>query len=413
MATEASVATATPPAPYTQGHKRSKTAILRAIVSPHKGHKKSASASQEENSDSNPLNGYMCNPNMAPQPPPVDTSAPLLPPLDLEPPMAPFAREDRKKRMHKKSMSSISLSSMMRKPEDSSPSAPASPSRGSFDLSGALRDLMGQNRGNVDASPSLQKPGHVKKPSKSKSAIDINLLRRKHDKKEEKPGVKDNKENRQPREPLTPLSPRSIHGLFSRPGASPRMQAEELFPPPKIYASGNSRPRLTQNVSDSAINGIAQSRGSTSSDERFISSRRREAEELMKRYTPTDYTPSSQRSFYDHEPALVKPTDRDSRREKDSSKIRESRPRPKSSFIPSDRSGFSIASPRKSCEVRKSEDYRLPAPPKISASPTGSHSSRGSKGSGRASLDLEGIDRAFEALLVSIYSPAITLLSLF
>jgi hypothetical protein len=404
MATEASAGSATP-APYTQGHKRSKTAILRAIVSPHKAHKKSASVSQEECSNSNPLNSYMHHPNIAP---PVDTEAPLLPPLGLEPPMAPFAQEDRRKRMHKKSLSSISLSSMKSKKldEPSSPSAPASPSRGSFDISGALRDLMGHNRGNVD----VQKPGHVKKPSKSKSAIDINILRRKQDKKETKPGVKDNKENRQPpRDPLTPMSPRSIHGMFTRhatAGASPQMEPEEFAPSPKIYASGGSRPRLNTNHSDSAVDSITQPRGSTSSDERFVSSRVRETEELMKRYTPTEYTPSSQRSFYAHEPALVKPADHDSR---SSSKSRSSKPRPKSSFIPSEKTGFSIVSPRKSLEVRRSvEDHKLVPPPKISDSPSGSHSSRGSKESGRASLDLEGIEIAFEDLLVSIPSPTVT-----
>jgi hypothetical protein len=405
MATNASVTPAAPSNPYTQGHKRSKTAILKAIVSPHKGHKKSASVSQDDGSSSNPLNSYMFNPNVPPQLPPIDTSAPLLPPLDLEPPLAPFAREERKKRLHKKSLSSISLSSIMSRRDDSPPSVPSSPSRGSFDISGALRDLMSQNRGNVDTPPSPQKPSHSKKPSKSKSAIDISLLRRGHDKKETKPFVKDNKENRQPyREPLTPLSPRSIHGLFTRDPVHMDTRAEELFAPPKIY-SGASRPRLTPNGSDSSINIVTRPRTSISSEGRPKSSRRRETEELMKRYTPTEYTPASQKSFFgNHEPALLKPSERDSRR--DRSKSREPKARPKSEFIPSSTSnqtGFSIATPRQSYESRRPDVRNLPDPPKeAKASPAGSYSSS-KKGSKRATagLDLAGIDTAFEALLVS------------
>ena len=119
MGPNASVAPATPAAPYNQGHKRSKTAILKAIVSPHKGHKKSASVSHDDGLNSHPLNSYVFNRHEPPQLPPIDTSAPLLPPLDLEPPSAPFAREDRKKRLHKKSLSSISLSSLMSRRDDS------------------------------------------------------------------------------------------------------------------------------------------------------------------------------------------------------------------------------------------------------------------------------------------------------
>jgi len=403
--------------PYTQGHKRSKTAILRAIVSPHKGHKKSMSTSPGDGAVPNPLNAYMFNGNAAPQLPPINPSLPLLPPLDLEPPSAPFAREDRKKRMHKKSLSSISLSSMMSRKEDRdrdrdmSPSTPASP-RGSFDISGALRDLMTPNRAYTDyLSTSPQKPTHSKQPSKSKSAIDISLLRRKQDKREVvQPCVKDNKENRQPREPLTPLSPRSIHGLVSRDAVDHRGRLPPEQPsiaPPKFHPSGNGRPRLTPHNSNSSIHLTTPPRTSISSEERYMSVRRRETEELMKRYTPTEYTPKSQRNFGASgtmaEPALIKPSERDSHRERDSSKGWESKPRPKSAYFPSATPNrFSISAPRKSHEHRSVEKL-LPDPPKkAEGSPAGSHSSKGS-GKQTAGLDLEGIDTAFEALLVSTH----------
>ena len=408
MGPNASVTPATPVAPYNQGHKRSKTAILKAIVSPHKGHRKSASVSHDDGLDSHPLNSYVFNRNEPPQLPPIDTSVPLLPPLDLEPPSAPFAREDRQKRLHKKSLSSISLSSLMSRRDNSPPSVPASPSRGSFDISGALRDLMGQTRGSLDSPPAPQKPTHSKKMSKSRSAIDISLLRRGNDRKEPKSPVKDNKENRQPlREPLAPLSPRSFFAREALPGVS--SPAEELFaPPPKIYSSSRSRPRITPNGSDSSVNLMGQPRSSTSSDDRSRSSRRREAEALMKRYTPTEHNPNSQRNFFGrHEPALLKPSDRD-RAVRDGSRSRESRPRPKSEFVPSssssNRAGFSIASPRKSYEIRRPEPKNLPDLPREPkpSSPAGSHSSKGSnRPAPAAGLDLAGIDAAFEALLVS------------
>lgn len=391
-------------------------------MSPHKGHKKAASVSQDEGAASNPLNTYMFNGNAAPQLPAIDPSLLLLPPLDLEPPSAPFAREDRKKRMHKKSLSSMSLSSMMSWKEDKdrdrdrdrdmSPSMPASPSRGSFDLSGALRDLMTPNRTYTDA-PSPQKPTHSKKPSKSKSAIDISILRRKQDKKEVvQPFAKDNKENRQPREPLTPLSPRSIHGLVSRDAIDQRGRPppeQPSFAPPKFHPSGSGKPRLAPHNSESSIHPITPPRTSISSEERYMSSRRRETEELMKRYTPVEYTPKSQRNFGAGgsmaEPRLVKPSERDSHREKDSSKGWEPKPRPKSAYFPSATSNrFSISAPRKSHEHRSTEEKRLPDPPKMAqVSPAGSHSSKGS-GKQSAGLDLEGIDTAFEELLVSTHN---------
>ncbi|KAI5821442.1 armadillo-type protein [Pyronema omphalodes] len=323
--------------------------------------------------------------------------------------MAPFATEDRRKRLHKKSLSSISLSSMISKKDEPSPSAPGSP-RGSFDISGALRDLMLPNRNNAERAPSPQKPNHQKKPSKSKSAIDISILRKKatsEDKKEK--GVKDQKENK-PREPLVPLSPRSIHGLFTRSQNHPvDLPAEDLFAPPKIYTR-SPRPGLTPQGSDSSISIVGQpARKSTSSEDRMSAPRRAETEELMKRYTPTDYTPANQRNF-NYEPALLKPAGRDdagiplSREGSgDGSKTREKKPRPKSEFFSStsNRGAFSILSPRKSYEMRRPEaNPSADAPKEAKTSPTHSFSSKESS-KVSAGLDLAGIDTAFEELLVS------------
>jgi hypothetical protein len=404
-----SAATVSATAPHTQGHKRSKTAILKSIVAPHRAHRKSQSTVQDNHAPiSHSLDDYMveCStpPTLAQQ---LDNPA-LLPPLDLEPPMAPFATEDRRKRLHKKSLSSISLSSMISKKDEPSPSAPGSP-RGSFDISGALRDLMLPNRNNAERAPSPQKPDHQKKPSKSKSAIDISILRKKatsEDKKEK--GAKDQKENRY-REPLVPLSPRSIHGLFTRSQNHPvDLPAEDLFAPPKIYAR-SPRPGLTPQGSDSSISMVGQpARKSTSSEDRTSGSRRAETEELMKRYTPTDYTPANQRNF-NYEPALLKPVGRDdmsipmSREASgDGSKTREKKPRPKSEFFSStsNRGAFSILSPRKSYEMRRPEaNPPADTPKEAKTSPTHSFSSKESS-KVSAGLDLAGIDTAFEELLV-------------
>jgi hypothetical protein len=122
-----------------------------------------------------------------------------------------------------------------------------------------------------------------------------------------------------------------------------------------------------------------------------------EAKELVKRYTPTEYSPASQRNFY-VEPSLAKPLD-----SQDSSK-NSSTARPKSEYLPVPRpydSGSS--SPRKSFEERKSQERpqatqqtRLSQDNK--PSPTGSQAS--AKSNASAGLDLAGIDTAFEALLV-------------
>lgn len=177
MASEAFPAT-----PQTPGHRRTKTSILKSIVSPTKTHKKSYSAVENhiDIGDSNPLNTYMRNPNTVP---------PQLPPLDLDPPVAPFAQEDRNKRMHRKSFSSISLKSFKSGKKDADMSTPSSPVQTSGGFSDKLRDLASLNRGvqpnDLDKTP--------KKPTKSKSALDIGMLRRK-DKKQ-----KDGKENEHPR----------------------------------------------------------------------------------------------------------------------------------------------------------------------------------------------------------------------
>ena len=403
MSTHASAAPMAEP-PFTPGHKRSKTAILKAIVSPHKAHKKSASTSHTVDTDSNPLNSYMFNANGAPQLPPLDASASLLPPLDLEPPSAPFVLEERRKRLHKKSFSSISLSSLISK-KDESATVPTSPARGSFDISGTLRDLVSPNRGNADAPSTPSKSIHSKKPKKSKSALDLKLLRRR-DKKEPNSPTKDNKENQRPQQPTTPLLLPSSRRPYSVEVTVPPLgtEPEGLFALPVAYSS-RSRPKVTTSGSDPSVPSPAQSGSSTSSKG---SARKQEIEELVRKYTPTEYSAGSRQGYFgSREPVPIKPSETESRNSSHRSK--EKKPRPKSSFLPSPSvhsGGFSVASPRKSHEIRRSEDKRPPDPPvkELKNSPASSQSS-GRSGK-TAGLDLAGIDTAFEALLVR--SPYIT-----
>lgn len=124
--------------------------------------------------------------------PPIETSTSFLPPLNLDPPVAPFTLENNHRRMHKKSISSISLASFKsKKGVDLIAASPRA--RGSIDFS-TLRDLVQPNRS--DLTNPQKSP---KKPGKSKSIIDISILRGIHrERKEDSPLCKNDKENQSP-----------------------------------------------------------------------------------------------------------------------------------------------------------------------------------------------------------------------
>ncbi|KAI5789078.1 armadillo-type protein [Geopyxis carbonaria] len=309
--------------------------------------------------------------------------------------MAPFLQEERQRTVgKKKSLSSLSLASFRsKKNKDTSPNTPVSgsPIRGSFDITDKLRDLVSSNR--VIEPPSPQKPSHQKTPSKSRSTIDINLLRRK------KP---ENKENQRP----SPPTPRSTRGT----GLGLNFNHPDLFgsPGPDLYAPQFSRQNSADSIailprdaspSRSPVRMSAESstRGSEESPRR--SQRQKDVDDLVKKYTPTEYTPASQRSFFQqYEPTLAKPADRDSASSKTSKKSR-----PKSSYVPpssSFKTGLSIASPRKSYEHSRGPEKSPPEP--LRKTKTATNSAQSSiKSNQSAGLDLAGIDSAFEALLIT------------
>jgi len=235
---------------------------------------------------------------------------------------------------------------------------------------------------------------------KSKSALDLKLLRRR-DKKEQNSPTKDNKENQRPQQLTTPLPPPSSRRPYSVEVTVPPLgkEPEGLFAPPVAYSS-RSRAKVTTSGSDSSVPSLAQSSSSTSSKG---SARKQEIEELVRKYTPTEYTAGSRQGYFgSREPVLIKPSETDS-----SHRSKEKKPRPKGPLPPPPAvhgGGFSVASPRKSHEVRRSEDKRPPDPP-VKDEKNSPASSQSSGRSGKAAgLDLAGIDTAFEALLVcSLY----------
>jgi len=438
--------------PQTPGHKRSATAIIRSFVSPHKspskspqksppkfpGNKSSAYFSGSE--PSNPLNNYLVTGSMAPPQLPelsLDNSS-FLPPL--EPPNPPFAQKSGGK-MHKRSLSSLSISSFTSRRDKS---VPSSPTRGSLEVrGGTVFDLI-NNFNKVAEQSSAQNTGRFggqKKPNKARSTIDFSILRR-----NKKPSIdiKDlsrDKENQRPAPEPTPSTstgsgftndPGSIGGLhlFSLPKDHPHSQSKK--PPPVPFKDRSFR--ITPSSSNTSLQRSLlpaasieqQPRASFSSSGSSISAQQERAstEELVRKYTPNEYTPSSQRNFFgQYEPNLTrKPVNGSTGSGSSSGKPKQ---RPKSAYIPPSASllsgGFSVASPRKgsnelrhSMEKKRLEDGRR--------SPTGSQTSQGSQssqGSGKsaksshnAGLDLEGIDVAFEALLVSSLVTRFLLLSL-
>lgn len=350
-----------------------------------------------------------------PQLPPLDSST-FLPPLD--PPQAPFAQQAR----HKRSLSSLSIASFTSRKEV--PGSPTRSIRDSLDIRGTMLDLLHGDQNSVK---------NEKKPNKTRSTIDFSILRQKgHKGKKSMHDLKAlfrDKENQRPGPDITPSSsagsgivaesssvaggPTGLPGLplFALPQNHPHAQGMRL---------GNSKtntPRITPQSSNASLqrsllpalpvaaatrsSGSSANSASSQSIKRTSTDQQRvNADELVRRYTPAEYTPSSQRNFFQqYEPMLVaKPTSSVS-----------SKQRPKSSYIPHSASGaptgFSVASPRRtSYELKQDWEKRQSAISNDGSagkrSPTGSEGSGNSGKSVGAGLDLAGIDIAFEALLV-------------
>lgn len=408
-----STSTMTAPPPHTPSHKRSATSIFKSIVSPHKSsHKKTASQSLGL---ANPLNTYMVANSRIPQLPPLDSST-SLPPLD--PPQAPFAQQAR----HKRSLSSLTISSFTSKKEV--PRSPTRSTRDSLDFRGTMFDILLGDQNSVKSE---------KKPSKTRSTIDFSILRQKgHKGKKSMHDLKTlfrDKENQRPTLDAN-ASASANSGLPGSTGGSTGLPGLPLFTLPQNHPhaqgtrSGHSKtntPRMTPQSSSSSLQrGLLPALplapvlrpagsfvGSTlaSSIKRVSTEHGAGTEELVRKYTPTEYTPSSQRNFFqkNEQPMLVPK----------SGPSGSSRQRPKSSYIPHSAAGtstgFSVASPRRtSYELRQSWEKRRPEVSNDASndastskgSPTASENSGKSDRSGGAGLDLAGIDIAFEALLV-------------
>lgn len=406
----APVLTMTAP-PHTPSHKRSATSIFKSIVSPHKSsHKKAASQSL---GPANPLNTYMvANSRIPPQLPPLD-SLTFLPPLD--PPQAPFAQQAR----HKRSLSSLSISSFTSKKEV--PRSPTRSIRNSMDIKGTMFDILLGDQNSVKAE---------KKPSKTRSTIDFSILRQKgHKGKKSMHDLKTlfrDKENQRPAPDVNINSSAGSVELNSTSGGSTGLPGLPLFTLPRNHPhaqgtrSGNSKtntPRITPQSSNHSLQrsllpalpvaAVLQPTGSfassnlSSSIKRVGTEPRVNTEELVRKYTPAEYTPSSQRNFFkQHEQPMLIPKPGSSS---------SSKQRPKSSYIPHSASGastgLSVASPRRtSYELRQSWEKRRSEVSNDGStdkgSPATSEGSGKSNRSGGAGLDLAGIDIAFEALLV-------------
>lgn len=406
----APVSTMTAPLPHTPSHKRSATSIFKSIVSPHKSsHKKTTSQSLGL---ANPLNTYMVANSRIPQLPPLDSST-FLPPLD--PPQAPFAQQAR----HKRSLSSLSISSFTSKKEV--PRSPTRSTRDSLDIRGTMFDILLGDQNSAKSE---------KKPSKTRSTIDFSILRQKgHKGKKSMHDLKTlfrDKENQRPTPDANP-SVSANSGLLNTTGGGPTsLPGLPLFTLPQNHPhaqgtrSGHSKtntPRITPQSSSSSLQRgllpalplapVLRPAGSfvgstlSSSIKRVNTEKGVSTEELVRKYTPAEYTPSSQRNFFQkHEQPMLIPK---------AGPSGSSRQRPKSSYIPhsaSDTStGFSIASPRRtSYELRQSWEKRRPEVSNDAStskgSPAASEDSGKSDKSGGAGLDLAGIDIAFEALLV-------------
>lgn len=325
--------------------------------------------------------------------------------------------------MHKRSLSNLSLSSFTSKKEKDHP---PSPTRGSLDFRGSVFDLV-KNYNKVAEQGSARdtgRSGGQKKPNKARSTVDFSILRMHKKSSADIRGPSRDKENQRPVSDL-PLDPPTNSNFVTEPGALP----SSLFSLPQDHLhSGNKRPsvpfkdnspRITPHSSKSSLRPsllpplpIKQSRNSFSSSgsssSSFSAEELADTEALVKKYTPTEYTSSSQRNFFgQYEPNLTrKPVQGSFGTGSGNGKPKQ---RPKSAYVPPSASllsgGFSVASPRKtsyelrrSMEKKQSEEASRPA----AGNPSGQNSGRSSKTTGNrgAGLDLEGIDVAFEALLV-------------
>ena len=374
MASEAYPAT-----PHTPGHRRTKTSILKSIVSPSKTHKKSNSAAADPHADMSPLNSYMRNPNIVPQ----------LPALDLDPPVAPFVHEDRK-RMHRKSFSSISLKSFKSRKDKDAMSVPEPTAQTSGGFSDKLRDLASPNRGSQPPSP---EKSH-KKPTKSKSAIDIGILRR----KEKKP-AKAGKENEHPRSGVATMVD---VGLGGHPG-------------PALYGEDGDY-RLS---TDSFGMGLSLESRPTpqriSTDDDYPKSKFHE--DLRPKLNRPENSSTGQRSPTRQPRSKIPEAVRadNAPRSKIPDAVRDSSPskkmRPKSAYVPSTsifHGGLSITSPRKSIDLRRPQQERA-LPDASAKKPARANSQKSVQSNKSSSSDLNrslengGIDalnREFEELLV-------------
>ncbi|KAH8149459.1 uncharacterized protein LAJ45_06539 [Morchella importuna] len=250
------------------------------------------------------------------------------------------------------------------------------------------------------------------------------------------------KENQRPTPELTPSSsagsgfvtePNSVgNGPSNTPGL-PLFTLPQNHPHAQGSRSGNvptTNPRTVQQSSRTSRNLLPtlplppapRSSGSSTGSSSSLSPKKRDiadkrtstehrastehlrgnTEELVKKYTPSEYTPASQRNFYkpNEQPTLVPKNTTNSI----------AKQRPKSAYIPSleASTGHSADSPRRtSLELREGWEKKRPDASKdgsgSSSSKNSSTSSQGSLKSEKtgAGLDLAGIDIAFEALLDS------------
>lgn len=394
--------------PHTPNHKRSATSIFKSIVSPHKSSQKKTPS--QSLGLANPLNSYMvANSRVPSQLPPLDSST-LLPPLD--PPQAPFAQQAR----HKRSLSSLSISSFTSKKEV--PRSPTRSIRNSMDIRGTMFDILLGDQNSAKAE---------KKPSKTRSTIDFSILRQKgHKGKKSMHDLKTlfrDKENQRPTPDINPSTSASSGVVNSTNGTGlpglPLFTLPQNHPHAQGTRSGNSKTNTSRIAPQPSNNTLhrnllpalplatvlrpaGSSAGSTlsSSIKRVSTEHGVSTEELVRKYTPAEYTPSSQRNFFQqHEQPMLVPKHGSSG---------SSRQRPKSSYIPHSASGasteLSAASPRRtSYELQQSSEKRRSMVPNDGS--TGKGSPAASEDSGKsdrsgAGLDLAGIDIAFEALLV-------------
>lgn len=317
--------------------------------------------------------------------------------------------------MHKKSLSSMTMSFTSNKEDkkDKENKARRSQSRprGSMDISDKLRDLVSSpnRRGSRASSPTGEYK--EKKPKKSKSAIDIALLRRNRSPEKKHR----DKENRVPQ--MTGEEGAADGGGGGARGYFRRSRGYSEVVPKKNSAVGEGQldlelfERVQQDtpwtrsnrtsVSSTVENPVdltsSPGYSSPGSAESSKKARRKEAEKAKKEAEKEEmdrrkYAPAEldRRQQY-QQTGSAESSER--------SRGRSTKPRPKSMFAsakPKEEEGL-MAPPRKSVDLRRSQDgSRKPLP-----DPPSPEKKSGSFGRNGANFDLDAIDEAFEKLLVS------------